>query len=84
MLTYEILIGFDDHMSLYVVTQDLAEQLLRTETNEQAIDMTVDGGTLIEQADEVDRGEVFLSYLEEDFGEFQNALMDLVCDKEAE
>ena len=81
MYTVDILIGFDDYTVTYTVGQGVVEELLRTESAQDAIDVAVDGGSRQEDGIE---GDIFLSYLDEDFGDFQNALMDLVCDLEAE
>lgn len=83
MYTVDVLIGFDDHMSLYTINQDVVEEVLRTERPARAIDLVVESGVRQEDAT-LDEGDIFLSYLDEDFGVFHNALMDLVCDLEAE
>jgi hypothetical protein len=83
MYTVDILVETDQVCSLYRVEQSIAEQLLRTETTAQAHLIILAYGKLMEVFSIVEPcdGQIYLdANTDDNFGEFQNALMDLICD----
>lgn len=83
MITCEILIGYDDHMSLYLIGQETIEKCLRAESSEQVNDLIVDEGMAFPIVDINRDGAVFFNMMDTDdmsFGEFQDALMEFTED----
>lgn len=86
MITAEVLIGYDDHMSKYVITESTIEKVLRAPDCATINDLIVSEGVVSDDTPP-ELADVFFDMVSADesaFADFQEAMFELYNDLEQE